>query len=136
MLCDILLRKNNESKSIPRTIDRIFNEPFGNDKKIKENIQSILNKLKSDLDTVNQDIENLGKFRNNVYAHFNNNLFSEQWQEEFKLKYPFDYEKILVICKRCIEYFSEILGLLGEEPYLKAIIQFSSTKFLIDTLSK
>lgn len=135
VLCDILLRNSTQSKCIPRTIERIFNEPFGSDKKLKEEIQSVLCVVKDELNKIECDLKELGEYRNNVYAHFNNNIFSETWQEEFKKKHPFDYDKIIDVAKKCLDCFSVILTLLEEEPYLKSIIKLKHVQKMIEKLS-
>ena len=62
VLCDILLRNSTQSKCIPRTIERIFNEPFGSDKKLKEEIQSVLCVVKDELTKIECDLKELGEY--------------------------------------------------------------------------
>ncbi len=135
ILSDILFHKNNESKSIPRTLGRLFTEPFNvsidTKKEIKEKASNILDIIEK----ANDDIKNLTAFRNNVYAHFNNSLFIEEWQEEYKRNHPFDFEKMIDICKQCVDAFSEILVLLGEEGYLKSIVRLTHIERFIQKLS-
>lgn len=135
LLCDILLHKNNESKSIPRTLNRLFNEPFNVS---KENAQTIKTKASIVLEAIDNhkvDIDNLNAFRNNVYAHFNNKLFDEQWQEEYKAKHPFDFDALIKVCKQCVDIFSEILYLLNEEAYSMSTIQLAHLDKFIKKLS-
>ena len=135
ILCDILFHKNNESKSIPRTLGRLFTEPFNVPKETKKEIKEKAINILSMIEEANNDIENLTAFRNNVYAHFNNSLFVEEWQEEYKRKHPFDFERIIDICKQCIDAFNEILVLLGEEGYLKSIARLTHIERFIQKLS-
>ena len=135
MLCDILLRNSKQSKCIPRTIERIFNEPFGNDKKTKEEIQRLLCAVKEQLDKIESDLKELSEYRNNVYAHFNNNIFSEMWQKEFRQKHCFNDVQIIEVAAKCFEHFSIILKLLKEEPYLKSLVNQAHVKRMIKRIS-
>ena len=135
VLSDILFHKDNDSKSIPRTLGRLFTESFNAP---KETAQAIKEKATIILDIIEKasgDIKNLTAFRNNVYAHFNNSLFIEEWQEEYKRHHPFDFEKIIDICKQCIDIFSEMLALLGDEGYLRSVVRLAHIGRFIQKLS-
>ena len=136
ILCDIMLRWNKKCKCIPRTIDRVFNEPFMCDETVKEKIKAIFEDLKTGFNSVAGDLDNLNSYRNNVYAHFCNSVFSTQWQVEFKAKHPFDYDKILSMAEQCFDGFSKVLNLLSEEPYEGSICALGDINRMVGKLSQ
>lgn len=121
VLCNILLTKSKEGKSIPKTLGRLFTESTNISTDVLEQIKEKAKVVLNLIEESKSDLSNLKNFRDNIYAHFNNNLFIEDWKVDFKANHPFDFKKIVNICINIFDIFSQMLEMLGEESYYKSI---------------
>ena len=136
MLCYLLFYNDSDGKSIPKLINRIRDTEIVNDKKLTAGIKNIVSKLEKPFAEAKNDIENLKEYRHNVYAHWNKKVFNSDWQQEFALNHQFNYDKILELSIQCFKIFSEILILLGGEPFEKSLIKNHSIEYFFNKLKK
>lgn len=134
MLCYLLFYNSSDGKSIPKFINRIKDTKIVNDNELSKLIKNIVSKLDSPFLEAKKDIENLKEYRHNVYAHWNKNVFNTDWQQEFESNHKFNYDNILELSIQCFKVFSEILSLLGSEPFEKSLISKYSISLLFDKL--
>ena len=135
VLCNILLTKNRDGKSIPKTLGRLFTESTNISTDVLEQIKEKAKVVLNLIEESKSDLSNLKDFRDNVYAHFNNNLFKEEWQVDFRANHPFDFKKMVNMCINIFDVFSHILEMLGEESYYKSITPTMYIDSFIKSLS-
>lgn len=136
MLCYLLFYNDSDGKSIPKLINRIKDTKIVNDKELSKDIKNIVFKLDEPFSKAENDIDNLKEYRHNVYAHWNKKVFNTDWQQEFTFNHQFNYDNILELSIQCFKVFSEILILLGSEPFEKSLVSNHSIEFLLNRLKK
>ena len=136
MLCYLLFYNDSDGKSIPKLINRIKDTKIVNDKELSKDIKNIVFKLNEPFSKAENDIDNLKEYRHNVYAHWNKKVFNTDWQQEFTFNHQFNYDNILALSIQCFKVFSEILILLGSEPFEKSLVSNHSIEFLLNRLKK
>lgn len=136
MLCYLLFHYDKDSKSIPRLLNKVRDIKISNDEEKDKELKELAKELRFEINAANADIESLKEYRYDVYAHWNKNIFDENWQKDFASKHPFDYEKIINLCFKSFNVFKKMLSLLGEEAFELSIIQPSHIDLFIEKLSK
>lgn len=82
------------------------------------------------------DIKNLVEYRYDVYAHWNKNIFRENWQVQFQNNHPVNYDNLLLLCKKCFDYFWRMLIMMGETPSAKSLAESFAVNHFIDKLKQ
>ena len=136
MLCYLLFHYDKESKSIPRLLNKVRDIKISNDEGTDKELKKLAEELRFEINEANTDIESLKEYRYDVYAHWNKNIFDEDWQKDFANKHPFDYEKIIGLSVKSFNIFKKMLSLLDEESFELSIIQPSHIDLFIEKLSK
>ena len=136
MLCYLLFYYDKDSKSIPRLINEIRDNRVLADKELDHKLKNVALKMAAELDSFHADIENLMEYRHNVYAHWNKKVFNDDWQTQFKKNHTINYKNILLLCQKCFEYFSDMLIMMGEEPFVKSFINDFEIKHFISQLKR
>ena len=121
MLCYLLFYKSSDGKSIPRLLNRIKSTSILDDKELSRKIREIASQADDTLSKASQDIDNLKEYRHNVYAHWNDELFNTEWQNDFANNHKFNYENILELGGLCFRLFGEILNLLGSQSFVGSV---------------
>lgn len=130
----ILLCRNDKSKSIPKSIDRILSEKIIDDMLSYQKIKAILHKINERIDQNNDNILELKTYRDKVYAHFEQPLFDENWQVEFKEEHNLDFTKLITLFVSIFNDFSKVLVILGAEPYENSLINLSNVDAFLDKI--
>ena len=136
MLCYLLFFDDKESKSIPKFLRRVQDTKIVSDKAIDLKLKKIATDVCEKISEIQTDLDSLFEFRYNVYAHWNPKLFESEWQKKFSEQNKFDYEKIINLCNYCFSSFSEMLTMLNEEAFTKAVITQSSIDSFIKNLKR
>ena len=136
MLCYLLFYHDKESKSIPKLINQIKDNRVVADKELDKQLKNIALKINSELNSFSLDIENLKEYRYDIYAHWNTKVFNESWQEQFIKDHPINYSNLLLLCQKCFEHFSNILVIIGDEPFDKSLTKDFEINHFIDKLKK
>lgn len=136
MLCYLLFHYDKESKSIPRLLNKVRDLKISNNKEKEKELKKLAEELRLEINQANPDIESLKEYRYDVYAHWNKNIFDEDWQKDFASKHPFDYGKIIDLSVKSFNIFKKMLSLLDEESFELSIIEPSHIDLFIEKLSK
>lgn len=83
MLCYLLFHYDKESKSIPRLLNKVRDIKISNDEGIDKELKKLAEELRLEINEANTDIESLKEYRYDVYAHWNKNIFDEDWKKDF-----------------------------------------------------
>lgn len=136
MLIYLMYYEDKDSKSIPRLLNKIKDNKLLKEKPINDTIKSLGKTISQLINDISLDIKNIKEYRDNVYAHWNKNLFKKEWQQQFKKDYKFDYEKILEVAKTTLETFDNILFLFNEDSYVPAEVEKHGLDVFISTISQ
>lgn len=134
MLIYLMFHEDKDSKSIPRLLNKIRDNKMLKDVHYNNVIKSLGDKISHLINEASLDIKNIKEYRDNVYAHWNKNLFKTEWQKQFKQEFKFDYGKLIELAKNCLEAFDHILFLFNEESYVPIQVEKEGIIKLIEKI--
>lgn len=136
MLFYLMYHEDKDSKSIPRLLNKIQDNKMLQDQHLNNTIKSLGKEISKLITDASVDIKNIKEYRDNVYAHWNKNLFKKNWQQQFKKDNKFDYEKMIVVAKKTLETLDDILFLFNEESYIPPDVSKFGLNKLINAIKQ
>lgn len=134
MLFYLMYHEDRDSKSIPRLLNKIQDNKLLQDQHLNDTIKSLGGEISNLITEVSLDIKNIKEYRDNVYAHWNKNLFKKQWQQKFKNDYKFNYEKMINVAKKTLKTLDDILFLFDEDSFVPPEVSKYGLNKLINTI--
>ena len=112
LLSYILFDESSDAKNIKQLFNRLCSTKYVK-KNIHIKIKETVKNAEIQVENIKEDIYSLQKFRHNVYAHFNKNIFKNDWQENFKKENSFNFNNILnglIEIYKCLNSIKILLG--------------------------
>ena len=135
LFCDIFL-PDRDSKNIHKLLNKLQSNKIATQEEIDLKIKNIAESLANEVALQSTNLDNLQKYRHNVFAHFNTRFFDDDWRKDFPHENRCDFIEIKNLAIKVFDGCSQILQLLKRVPLSREIMMPFDINTLIKNLSQ